>query len=179
MGSHWLGLDRGVNMVQIWGVWQKTVYGRHFEKRGVFGGFGVEIGGQFGGQFGVKFGGFSVHFWGLPRVKFGGPRGVPRGTTRDRPGPPGRKIAKFCKLSKIVFFSVFLGARKLCKTPKNKMSHFVPTGRVIKYPPNCAPPAPRGAQNWGSADPQIWGQKYPQIGPPRVPPVYPSKTPQK
>ena len=30
------------------------------------------------------------------------------------------------------------------KNPKKPKIHFVPTGRVIKYPPKCAPPGPPG-----------------------------------
>ena len=30
------------------------------------------------------------------------------------------------------------------KIPKNPKFHFVPTGRVIKYPPKCTPPGPPG-----------------------------------
>ena len=35
--------------------------------------------------------------------------------------------------------------RKIPKNPKKPDFHFVPTGRVIKYPPKCTPPGPRGA----------------------------------
>ena len=61
---------------------------------------------------------------------------------------------------------------------KNRGGIFVPTGRVIKYPPKCAPPArpgPAPGPPWGRPGPASGGPAGPRISDPHgVPPqVFP------
>ena len=137
--------------------------------------FGVNLGANLGSNLGV----WRVNFGGPWGVNLGGPRVSPRGPPPGRPGPRARKNAKFCKLLKIAFFSVFRVTRFHTKTPKMKMSHFVPTGRVIKYPPKCAPPAPAGPKIGGPGTPKSGVKNTPFFGPPGYPPYTPPNWPQK
>ena len=136
--------------------------GRRPPYRGGPGGVLPPGGGGKRGVFDLKKGGPGCpkkgHFGAILEGKKGGPRGVkkPGNPAPGRGGGRGGKIGKirghFCTAGKSL-------------TRKNRVSgHFpVPTGRVIKYPRKCTPPAPPR------------GQKCPPAGAPGPPLFYPQK----
>ena len=104
----------------------------------------------------------------------GGPRGAPRGAPG---GPPrGRFWGSFWAPNTISFMHYGGVSRGVprgggfggCPYPRPaRGGYFVPTGRVIKYPPKCTPPGPPGAPGGPPGGPPSGGvpRGYPGCSP--------------
>jgi hypothetical protein len=118
---------------------------------------------DFGPILGVLEGSFWGCFWGSGKPRFWGEFRGPEKTRKNpdfrprilrgvfRGGPAGEgsgrgRIGDFGQkpISKRYSHRRVRKGPILAKKPKNPEFQFVPNGRVIKYPPKCAPPRPAG-----------------------------------